>query len=398
MIRPFLRRLKTAARSACAAATITVLALGMASGLPVAQAQPLFDSAAPNILVIDHNTGQILLERNADVPLPPASMSKLMTLLMLFEAVEDGRVTMETTWTVSERARAMGGSRMFLETRHRPTTEDLIRGIAVLSGNDASVVVAEGLAGSEEAFARIATARARQLGMTNTNLTNASGWPDADHQMSLRDLAILATHLIEEHPRFYSYLAEPNFTWNNISQDNRVPHLGTALGLDGLKTGFTQATGRALVGSARQGDRRVVFVFSGMPSDQARADEAERIINWAFRQFAQRDVAREGQVLAEAEVWMGAERRVPLVAPRDLPVLVPALGDGAIAARVEYDGPVPAPIVAGQELARLVIAMPNDQTVIFPLVAGADVAQGGFMPRMRSAVGVLGGHLGLEGP
>ncbi|MCC6000186.1 MAG: D-alanyl-D-alanine carboxypeptidase [Pararhodobacter sp.] len=363
-----------------------------------ALAQPMFDSRAPNILVIDHTSGQVLLDRNSDVPLPPASMSKLMTLLMLFEAIEDGRVAMDTTWTVSERARAMGGSRMFLETRDRPTTEDLIRGIAVLSGNDASVVVAEGLAGSEEAFARIATARAQQLGMTNTTIANSSGWPDPQHLMSLRDLAILAGHMIENHPRFYSYLAEESFTWNNITQENRVPLLGSGLGLDGLKTGFTSATGNALVGSAVQGNRRVLFVFSGMASAADRAEEAERIINWAFRQFTQRAVAREGQVLAQAEVWMGEERHVPIVAPRALSVLVPALGESALQARVEYDGPLQAPIVAGQEIARLVVEVPELQDLSFPLVAGTAVAAGGFVPRMRSAAVVLADHLGLSLP
>ncbi len=385
--------------AALAVLALALLALTLPPGSArPAQAQPLFDSRAPNILVIDHGTGQVLLDRNSDEPLPPASMSKLMTLLMLFEAIEDGRVAMDTTWSVSERAHNMGGSRMFLETRDRPSTEDLIRGIAVLSGNDASVVVAEGLAGSEEAFARIATARAQQLGMTNTTIANASGWPDPNHLMSLRDLATLAAHLIDNHPRFYSYLAEESFTWNNIPQPNRLPLLGAGLGLDGLKTGFTSATGNALVGSAQQGNRRVIFVFSGMPSAEARAEEAERIVNWAFRQFTQRRVAREGEALARAEVWMGEARDVPMVAPRALGVLMPALGEGELRARVEYDGPVQAPIVAGQELGRLVVEVPQMEEMSFPLVAGSDVAAGGFVPRMRSAALVLAGHLGLTAP
>lgn len=371
------------------------LALGPVMAAATAQAQAIFDSQAPNVLVIDYNTGQVLLERNADEPLPPASMSKLMTLLMLFEAVEEGRVAMDTQWTVSERAYRMGGSRMFLEMRDRPTTEDLIRGIAVLSGNDASVVVAEGLAGSEEAFARLATARARQLGMENTTLVNASGWPDPQHRMSLRDLAILAQHMIDNHSRFYSYLAEERFVWNNIDQRNRLPLLGEGLGFDGLKTGHTTEAGYALTGSAVQGERRLVFVFSGLGSAQDRIREAERIVNWGFRQFSERRLAEEGQVLAEAEVWMGAERRVPLVAPRALSVLVPALSDGEMAARVEYDGPVTAPIEAGQELGRLVIELSGLEPVSHPLVAGADIASGGFVPRVRSAAIVLAGHLGL---
>lgn len=367
--------------------------LALSPGLALAQVA--YEGLAPNILVVDYNTGQILVDQNADVPLPPASMSKLMTLNMLFEALDDGRVQLDTTFTVSERAHAMGGSRMFLETRHRPTAEDLIRGIAVLSGNDATVAVAEGLAGSEEAFARIATARARQLGMTNTTLMNASGWPHPEHRMSLRDLALLARHLLQEHGQYYPYLAEREFTWNNITQPNRVPLLGAGLGLDGLKTGHTQEAGYALTGSAVQGNRRVIFVFSGLNSERERLEEAERIINWFFRQFAERRIADQGHALATADVWMGAERNVPLVAPRDYDILVPVFTESEITARVEYDGPVAAPISEGQELARLIVSVPGSSDFSLPLVAGRAVAEGGFMPRMRSAAAILAGHLGI---
>ena len=360
-----------------------------------AQAQVTYEGIAPNVLVVDYNTGQILVDQNADLPLPPASMSKLMTLNMLFEAIDDGRVQLDTTFTVSQRAHEMGGSRMFLETRHRPTAEDLIRGIAVLSGNDATVAVAEGLAGSEEAFARLATARARQLGMENTTLMNASGWPHPEHRMSLRDLAILARHILEEHGQYYPYLAEREFTWNNITQPNRVPLLGAGLGLDGLKTGHTNEAGYALTGSAVQGNRRVVFVFSGLNSERERLEEAERIINWSFRQFAEFRVADEGQVLADAAVWMGAERSVPLVAPRDFDVLIPVFTEDEISARVSYDSPISAPIAEGQELGRLIVSVPGMADFDLPLVAGRAVDEGGFVPRMRSAAIILAGHLGL---
>jgi serine-type D-Ala-D-Ala carboxypeptidase (penicillin-binding protein 5/6) len=359
-------------------------------------AQVPFETRAPNILILDLNSGQVLLERNSEVPLPPASMSKLMTLLMLFEAIEDGRVTMETIWTVSQRAHEMGGSRMFLETRHRPTTEDLIRGVAVLSGNDATVVIAEGLAGSEEAFAQIATQRARELGMSATNIVNSSGWPHPQHRMSLRDLALLAQHIIEVYPQYYPYLAEREFTWNNITQPNRLPLIGAGLGMDGLKTGHTAEAGYALTGSALQGTRRIVFAFSGLDSERERAEEAERIINWAFRQFAERAVARGGQTLAEAEVWMGDRRSVPLVAPQDYSVLVAAIGTTELQARVEYDGPLTAPIAQGDALGRLVVEVPGSPALSFPLVAGADVPAGGLGPRLRTAAIVLADHLGWQ--
>jgi D-alanyl-D-alanine carboxypeptidase (penicillin-binding protein 5/6) len=363
-----------------------------------ALAQNPYGGRAPNVLVMDHNTGQILFEQNADIPLPPASMSKLVTLEMLFEALDQGRVQMDTTWSVSQRAHAMGGSRMFLELRHRPTTEDLIRGIAVLSGNDASVVVAEGLYGSEEAYARAATERMRAMGMRHTTIVNSSGWPHPDHRMSLRDLSILARYMINTFPQYYAYLAEREFTWNNITQPNRVPLLTAGIGLDGLKTGHTNEAGYALTGSAVQGDRRVIFVFSGLASAAQRTEEAERIINWAFRSFAERRLAEPGAVIGQAEVWMGAASRVDLVAADGVRVLVPALTQtGAISARIEYDGPLSAPIAQGQPVARLVVTVPDFGAATFPLVAAADVAEGGLIARLRSAALVLGGHLGLVG-
>jgi len=374
-------------------AALLSLAALVLTPLPAA-AQVPFETRAPNILVLDMNTGQILIDRNSDVPLPPASMSKLMTLYMLFEAIEDGRVAMDTTWSVSSRAHQMGGSRMFLEPRHRPTTEDLIRGIAVLSGNDATVVVAEGLAGTEEAFGQIATQRARELGMTNSNIVNSSGWPHPQHRMSLRDLATLAQNMLNEFPQYYPYLAERDFTWNNITQPNRLPLIGSGLGMDGLKTGHTQEAGFALTGSAVQGSRRIVFVFSGLDSERERAEEAERIINWAFRQFTERTIAREGQVLAEAEVWMGEARSVPLVAAYDHTVLVAAMGQTEMQARVEYDGPLTAPIAQGDEVGKLIVEVAGSPPLSLPLVAGADVPRGGFGPRMRSAATVLGDYIG----
>jgi len=372
------------------------LVVVLASSLTAA-AQTEYGGRAPNVLVLDYNTGQVLVDRNADVPLPPASMSKLVTLEMLFEAIVEGRVQMDTTWNVSERAHAMGGSRMFLERRHRPTTEDLIRGIAVLSGNDASVVVAEGLYGTEEAYAVQATARMRAMGLSHTTIANSSGWPHPDHRMSLRDLAILSTHMIRTFPQFYAYLAEREFTWNSITQPNRVPLLNAGIGLDGLKTGHTNEAGYALTGSAVQGNRRIIFVFSGLQSAAQRTEEAERIINWAFRQFSERRLAEPAQTIAEAEVWMGSARRVPMVAPEGVSVLMPVTATGAITSRVEYDGPITAPIAQGQPVGRLIVSVPGSGDATFELVAGADVAAGGVMSRLRSAALVLGDRLGLVG-
>lgn len=378
ILRTFLRRLGPAAAALALAA------------LPAAG----LETRATSAIVVDFNTGTVLLERNADVPLPPASMSKLMTLNMLFEALDDGRVTLDTPFPVSTRARQMQGSRMFVEERHRPTVEDLIRGIAVLSGNDATVVVAEGLAGTEETFSRQMTERARALGMTGTNLVNASGWPHPEHRMSKRDLAILSERLIREFPQFYHYLSEPSFTWNDITQRNRVPLLDAGIGLDGLKTGFTSEAGFSLAGSARQGNRRVIFVIGGLGSEAERAEEAERIINWAFRQFTERKLLDAGSRVSEARVWMGAEPRVGMVVPEDLVVLLPALQpSGEVEAEVIYEGPVEAPVQAGQRLGTLVISLPDQAPLRLPLVAEADVAQGGFLVRLQTAAEVLIGRV-----
>ena len=370
-----------------ARAALIALGLGGTAVLPAAAG---FETRATSAIVVDYNTGTVLLEKSADVPLPPASMSKLMTLNMLFEALEDGRVTMETTFPVSTRAREMGGSRMFVEERHRPTVEELIRGIAVLSGNDATVVVAEGLAGTEENFARQMTERARALGMTQTTLTNASGWPHPDHLMSKRDLAILSERLIRAFPQYYPYLSELAFTWNEITQRNRVPLLEAGIGLDGLKTGFTSAAGYSLAGSARQGNRRVIFVVGGLSSERERTEEAERIINWAFRQFSERRVLAAGTRVSEAEVWLGEHARVGMVVAEDLDVLVPALQPmDRIEAEVIYRGPIEAPVAAGQVLGELVLRMPDVAPVRVPLVAETGVGAGNFAVRLQTAVEVL---------
>lgn len=365
-------------------ATGALLSFGLAAPL-WAQAVGGFETRATSAYVRDLTTGIVLMDKGADVPLPPASMSKLMTLLMLFEALEDGRMTLDTTFSVSERAHAMGGSRMFLEMRDRPTAEDLIRGIAVLSGNDATVVVAEGLAGTEDAFATMATRRARELGMRNTTIANASGWPNPNHLMSKRDLAILAQHIIETYPQYYPYLSEREFTWNNITQRNRVPLLDAGVGLDGLKTGFTSAAGYSLTGSVQQGDRRIVFAFGGLQSEAERVQEAEAIINWAFRQFAKVSLGTPGQVMGEAPVWLGAQATVPLVLGESSEILIPALAQRNMAAKMVYDSPLPAPISAGEEVGHIVVDVPDMGEVRVPLLAGVDVEEGGFTVRAEAS-------------
>jgi D-alanyl-D-alanine carboxypeptidase (penicillin-binding protein 5/6) len=359
-----------------------------------------FETRARSAYVYDQSTATVLMAKDADTPRPPASMSKLMTLYMLFDALRDGRVGMGTEFTVSSRAKDMKGSTMFLDERDRPTAEELIQGIIVSSGNDATVVVAEGLGGTEAAFSRQMNQMAAKLGMTNSNFTNASGWPDPDHRMSVRDLGILAQHLIEEFPEYYHYFAQREFDYKNRSPANRFnrnPLLGLGIGADGLKTGHTTEAGYGLVGSAQQGDRRVIFVISGLDKAEYRAEEAEALVNWSFRQFTPKTVARTGQAVAEAEVWMGSERSVGMVPAEDITVPVPALTGNPIIAEVVYHSPVMAPVRQGQTLGELVLRLDGLPEIRRPLLAASNIPEGGFMVRVTAAANSLLARL-VAGP
>lgn len=358
-----------------------------------------FETRAKAAYVYDMTTGTVLLEKNADEPLPPASMSKLMTLYMAFEALEDGRLQLDERLPVSEHAMSYRGSTMFLNTADRVKVEDLLRGIIVLSGNDATVVIAEALSpdGTEAGFARMMTERAKEMGLANSHFTNSNGWPQAGHRMSMRDLGILAERIIRDFPTFYPMFAEREFLFDGRAPQNvrnRNPLLGLGIGADGLKTGHTQEAGYGLVGSAKQGDRRIILVISGLPSQKARAEEAERIINWAFRQFVKKTVAKEGSKLAAADVWMGDATRINLVAPEDLNILLPARKlKGGIDAVIEYRSPLEAPIAEGQKVAELVIERKDLPPARLTLVSDREVARGGLVARLRAASSVLAGKL-----
>lgn len=374
-----------------------VLCLTFAALVPLtSRAVQAFDTNASAAWVYDVSTKTVLMEKNADIPLPPASMSKLMTLNLLFEALQDGRVTMDTTFAVSPKAQAMGGSTMFLNTMDRPTVSDLIHGIIINSGNDACVVVAEGLAGSERAFGELMTERARQLGMNHSMFANASGWPDPGQRMSMHDLGILSVRLIEEFPDYYPIFGMTQFNYKDrapANSHNRNPLLqikAVDWEADGLKTGHTSEAGYGLVGSATMGERRIVFVLSGMASEAARRQEAEAVANWAFRQFVMKTIATKGTKVAQADVWLGAKSTVDLVPAQDLEMLIPASAQHGMTAQAHFTGPVSAPIKAGQELGDLVLTIPGmDAPKHVPLVAANDVAKGGFMVRVKAALGRL---------
>ena len=327
----------------------------------------------------------VLFEKDADKPIPPASMSKLMTLYLLFEALRDGRVTKDTEFLVSPHAQSMEGSRMFVEAGTKVRVGDLVQGIIVQSGNDACVVVAEGLAGSEPTFAEQMTKRAHELGMSVSHFTNASGLPDPGQVMSPHDLVTLARHLIDDFPDEYHYFSETEYTWNGIRQHNRNPLLDLGLGVDGLKTGHTGEAGYGLVGSAVQNGQRMVFMVGGLADDAERASETQAVVKWAFGAFDTVRFYAAGAQVADADVWLGASERVALVAPRDLQMLVPREDRSGVKAHVVYKSPIEAPIAQGQKLGALEVEVPGHDPVSFDLVAATDVPRGGILTRINAA-------------
>lgn len=353
------------------------------------------DIQSRQAILVDFDTDAVLLEKNADERVAPSSMSKLMTLYALFQRLKDGRVKLDQEFTVSARARAMGGSRMFLEVGSTAPVEALIRGIIVHSGNDACVVVAENLAGSEQQFAEELNQTGRRLGMTNSSFRNATGWPDPEHRVTMRDLSKLIRRLIVDFPDYYRYFAERTFTWNNITQENRNLLLGRVPGADGLKTGHTEEAGFGLTASARRGDRRLILVVNGLTSMRARAEEPAMILEWGFREFENVVLFKTAEVVEEAPVYLGVRATVPLVfggqGGRDLVVTLPRTWRRTLQARVKYQTPIPAPVLKGQELGRLEVGGQGVPPLALPLLAGADVERLGLIPRIPRVLGKLVG-------
>ena len=377
------------------------LACLVALALPLALPAQAFETAATHAWVYDMTTNTVLLDKNGEESVPPASMSKLMTVEMLFQALKDGRVQMDTTFGVSEKAvsyTAQGGSTMYLQQGDRPTVNELIQGMIVNSGNDACTLVAEGLEGSEEEFAKKMTERAKTLGLENSTFANSSGWPDPGQRMSMKDLGLLAVHIITAYPDLYPVFAQTDYNYKNRSPanaNNRNPLLKLGIGADGLKTGHTEEAGYGMVGSVKQGDRRIVFSFNGLATDKDRATEAEQIANWAFRQFALKTVIRAGAEVAQADVFLGNAPKVGLVSDKDLRLLIPAGASDGVQAEVIYTGPIKAPIAKGTKLADLVVHLPDMPDQHVDLLAGADVGAAGFTDRLMIAVSQLRTRYGI---
>ena len=343
------------------------------------------ETRAKEAILIDMATGAVLFEKDADVLMAPASMTKIMTATLVFERLKDGRLSLDDTLPVSEEAWRKG-SKMFVEVGTRVRVEDLLRGIIVQSGNDASIVIAEGLAGSERAFGDMMTEKARDIGMSSTTFRNSTGWPDPEHLTTARDLAILAAHTIEQYSEFYHLYSEKSFSYNNIKQGNRNPLLYKDIGADGLKTGHTEVSGYGLTASAKRGDRRLVLVVNGLPSVKARSEESERLLDWGFREFENVALFDAGEVVEHAEIWLGDREQVPLVLENDLLVTLPRAAKRHVEMVVRLEEPVPAPVKAGAQLAELVIRGPDMTPIEIPLVAGADAGELDFMGRVLASL------------
>jgi len=359
-------------------------AIGLWLGLTTAAAA--LETAASHAFLIDFQTHAVLLDKNADELMPPASMSKLMTVYLLMDKLADGSVKLTDTFPVSEKAWRKKGSKMFVGIGDKVSVEDLLRGIIVQSGNDACIVVAEALAGSEEAFAEQMTKRAREIGLERSTFANATGWPDPNQRMTARELALLAERTIRDHSQYYEYYSEKSFTYNDIRQGNRNPLLYKDLGADGLKTGHTKESGYGLTASAERDGRRLILVFNGLKSARERSQESERLLAWGFREFNNYRLFQAGDTVAEAEVWLGDDATVPLVVAADVTVTLPRKSRPDMTVKVVYDGPVPAPIAAGTPIARLVIGAPDWADVEVPLVAARNVNRLGAVGRLGAAL------------
>jgi D-alanyl-D-alanine carboxypeptidase (penicillin-binding protein 5/6) len=359
------------------AGLIVCLAAMLAPAAP-ARAQEEYSSRAQHAILIDARTGRVLFEKEADIPVPPASMSKLMTMITVFEALKAGKLTLDQQFIVSEDAwrrggAVSGGSTMYAEVKSSIRLEDLIKGAIVQSANDACIVMAEAIAGNEDAFAQRMTARARELGAVNATFRNATGLPDPEHRMSVRDLSVLARHIITRFPDFYRYYSLPEFTWNNITQQNRNPLLKDYPGADGMKTGYTREAGYGLVGSAERDGRRLIMVIAGLKSINERRQEAQSLLDWGFRQFRSVDVYAKGDRVGQARVWGGTQRSVPLLAAAGVRVALTAQEQEIAEVKLAYNGPLMAPVDAGKEVGKVRFIVDGITVADVPVVTAAPV-------------------------
>ena len=343
------------------------------------------ESIAKTALVIDLSTNEILLEKNSTEKTYPSSMTKMMTALVAFEKIKDGALSLDQEFLISKKAWKMGGSKMFIEVDKRVSVYDLLLGVVVQSGNDASIAIAEGISGSEEIFAVEMNNLGKKIGLTGTNFTNSSGWPDDNHYTTAEDLAKVAQYTIENHYELYQMYKISDFTYNGIKQDNRNPLLYTFEGADGFKTGYTEAAGYGLVGSAERGDRRLILVLNGLESSKSRAQESLRLMDWGFNNFQLVDFFKKNEVIQEVDTWLGKEDKVNLVALKDISVSIPKAQLSSAKVTVLVEEPIATPIKIGDQIAKLQVSF-ADKQVDFPLYSGEDIDQKNFFSRIFSAI------------
>ena len=343
------------------------------------------ESIAKTALVIDLSTNEILLEKNSTEKTYPSSMTKMMTALVAFEKIKDGSLSLDQEFLISKKAWKMGGSKMFIEVDKRVSVYDLLLGVVVQSGNDASIAIAEGISGSEEIFAIEMNNLGKKIGLTGSNFTNSSGWPDDNHYTTAEDLAKVAQYTIENHYELYQMYKISDFTYNGIKQDNRNPLLYTFEGADGFKTGYTEAAGYGLVGSAERGDRRLILVLNGLESSKSRAQESLRLMDWGFNNFQLVDFYKKNEVIQEVDTWLGKEDKVDLVALEDISVSIPKAQLSSAKVTVLVEEPIATPIKTGDQIAKLQISF-ADKQVDFPLYSGEDIDQKNFFSRIFSAI------------
>ncbi|MGE3928596.1 MAG: D-alanyl-D-alanine carboxypeptidase family protein [Hyphomonadaceae bacterium] len=352
---------------------------GLLAAAPMARAQEGFATEAAHVTIMDGASGAVLFCQDCEAPMAPASMSKLMTVLMVAEAMQAGRINMDTRFSVSENAWRHGamsdGSHMFLALNSEVSVRDLLNGLIIVSANDAGIVLAEGIAGSEEAFVAQMNRRAQDLGLRTARFRNTTGLPDPDHFISSADLARLARHLIVTYPDLYQIYSQRSFSYNNRTQENRNPLLGAFDGADGVKTGHTNASGYGLIGSAVLNGQRRIIVFNGMPTMADRRSEALRLMRAAFHDFSVTQLAAAGDTIGEAQVRLGSRRAAPLVAQSDIIVGGTRAVQSGLSAFIVYDGPLEPPIAEGAVVARLVVEGPGFQTQEFPLAAGRRIGR-----------------------
>ena len=351
------------------------------------------DTSAEFAYVTDFASGKVLMDKDPDSPMKPASMAKIMTVYVAFQRIADGSLSLDDAFLISEKAWRKGGSKTFVEVGKQVAVRDLLMGVVVQSGNDAAIAIAEGISGTEDGFAEEMNYVARQLGMNNTVFKNATGWPDPDQVTTARDLNILATALIrdfpsQDFPDLYPMFAEKTFTYNGIKQGNRNPLVYGTQGADGLKTGHTEESGYGLVGSALREGQRVVMVLNGMTSMKQRSSESRRLMDLMFREFRQYRFFDKGQAVDRAAVWLGSEARVDLVLEEPLHLVLSRTDRRRMKMSVQWNDPVPAPIKAGQKIGTLTLDFP-DRTMSYDLTAAKDVAELGMFDRVGEALKFL---------